>query len=342
MGATGDTAATGATGDTAATGATGATGDQLTPEQLDAAQSKMDIRAGTAFKAVRAEAAEFKRLHEEAAAEVERLKGQTSSPEIEAELKSAKEKLGEFEKEIAIVRVEATPDYKKNIAEPLAAAEADMNSIMEKHNISLGELNAVLAETDPAKRSDRLAALSEGFNRIDMAKFDRLVTKVDELNGAKKAALAEAADKWKNLQAEQERQAREAKAEFEKNWKNALTTVFEKLQNEVPLFKKTGNAEIDKKIEDIRARVQASDIAKMPNDQLAEALYKQAAWPLVLSQITELYEKQATLLERVQKLQGTAAPVGGGDTGATGTTGPKEYKNAAEAIVSNLDGILPK
>lgn len=352
---TGDTGATGAatapTGDTGTTGVTGvtgaapadtggaaATGDhKLTQEQLDAAQGSMPVKAGTAFKAVRAELASA----EARIAELEAKPPAEGSPVDSKELAELKAKVVGYETELAATRIEATEDYKKNISTPLAETEKGLVGVANKYEVAQAQLMEVLAEEDENVRSDKLSELSKDFNRIDQNRFDRLVGDFDKLSAAKKAALADAAQKWTQIQADQAKQAREAKDAFDADWKRAQTAVLAKLEKEMPIFKPTGDAEIDAKIEAAKTKVQSLDLSKMSNDELVMAFYKDSAYTIFVSQIAALYENQSALEARIAKLQGTTPGSGDGDPGQPNVGGEKKYDSAAASLKDKMSGILP-
>lgn len=175
---------------------------------------------------------------------------------------------------------------------------------------------------------------------MDQAAFDRMVQDHDQLVGAKRKALDEAKDKWTQLQAEQEQAAAKAKERFDADWKRAQTDVLAKLEKDVPIFKKTGDAEIDAKIEAAKEKVKALDISKISNDDLVTAFYKEAAYPIFVEQIAALYQTQAALEARITKLQGSTPGAGEGDTG-DGNPPPKKYDTAIDSLREKLGGILP-
>lgn len=360
-GATGEAAPTGATGeaptgatgesktppsDTGATGsvdtgATGTTGD-VTDSQLDAVEKSMDLKAGTAFRILRDQGKSKDKTIDElkAALAAKETTSATNTPEQNQQIEEMKSILADYEKVIAVKSIEDTADFKKNIAVPFDKANKGLETLAGKHNIALADLQAAIADPDPAKRSDRLSELSANFNRLDMTQFDRLVMELDRLREAKQTATAQAAESWKNELEIQRQRTEKAKADFEADWRRALDSSFTRLQEVLPILKKGTDDELNTKIDSLRAKVTTTDIAKMPNDDLVAALYRSEVLDIILNQNVELTEKNIAQAERLAKLSNTTPGAGGGDKPpGDGATGPKEYESAEEAFKATLPGI---
>jgi hypothetical protein len=350
-GPTGASGATGASGTgTSASGATGtATGpESLTQEQKDQLEKNLPVAAGTAFKLIRKEAAvEAERANTAEArnAELEQ-QIQTLSAQVPdaQKLTDLEAKVAEYEKELSVVRVEATSEFRKSVTEPLVAAETELNAIVAQYNIPESQLRAALNEKDPAKRSALLSDLSANFNRIDVASFDRLTADIKRLEGTRSAILSNAHERAQQREAQQQAEATKAKAKFAADWKGAVDSSFNKLAKELPIFGPTGDATWDAAIAKIRADVKNIDIVSMPNEQVADALYKQQAFKLILGLVTDLHSEKSALEERIARLSGTTPRMGAGEapsaaSGATGVTGDVTFQQVARQA---LDGVLPR
>jgi hypothetical protein len=344
-GATGTPATTGPsdapTGPTDAGTGTSATGPS--DVQLDEAGKKMDIKAGTAFKYVRDENAKLKSENAALLAKAKELEGKTTAPTDAAEVAALKEKVTRYENELAISRVEATDDFQNNIAKPLNKAVADLQSLITKYKVSEVDFNAALSNPDVIARTDKLADLSENFNRLDLVRFDQLIGRIDQLNEQKQTTISMAADKWKTIQQKQDSEAQAAASAFEANWKGALATAAAKLDKDgffIPTADATRNAAIDK----IKKDVQNLDVAKLSNEDLADQLYKAGAFPLLMEELSSALASIGEKDAAIQKLRGaTPAPAGNGQTTPvpTAQTGVAADASFKDVLKTRLQGILP-
>jgi hypothetical protein len=342
--ATGATAAaTGATGP-APEAATGATGPTLTQEQLDAASKKMDVKAGTAFKYVRGQLE---------TTQTELNSSRTKIAELEAKLKEAptadpkvvadlQEKVADYERKLAAYDYQTTPEYQSKIESPLTAAEATLKSIASKYNVDQAELRAAIGEKDAAKRSDQLSELSKDFNRLDMATFDRNIAAYDNLQAEKAKVLQFAAETMEK----QRRDAEAARAaqvrDFQQSWNASLDTTLKTLAEKNPIFAKTGDEKWDADLAGRISKIKSVDIARVPNEALASALYKEAAFDLMEGLVADLVHENQTLNDRVTKLQGGTPPAGAGQV-PTEVAVPTVKPDASflQTIKDKLPGILP-
>ena len=323
------------------TGATGLSGPTLTQEQLDAAGGKMDVKAGTAFKFVRDENSKLTQTVQQLQAENKDLKSKAPTTADDTVVKELEAKVARYEKALSITNVEATEEFQKNISKPIDKARTQLAAIVQKYETPIGDLTAALMDRDPVRRSDSLAKLSADYNRLDMARFDSLIAELDRLSELRTEKLENAAEEFKNDQQSRDRAARAAEAKFQSSWKDALQTVSTKLEAE-PIFKKSGNAAEDAAIDKMIKAVNDQDVTAIPNEKLADALYKQQAFPRLTELVTSLYTRQSELEAEVVRLRGGIQPVGGGVTPpAAPVADVKETDSFAEVMKRKLQGVLP-
>lgn len=348
-GATGP-AATGATGpvETGATGpaATGATGPTVTDAALDKAEAGMDLQAGTAFKHVRSEnKALAASLAEAKTALAEAQAAAAKVPEVDkTEFDRVKAQGEAAEKALAAVRFEATQEFQSTVKIPLDKAEASIRDIATRNSVPAGDLAAALAETDEGKRNSMLTELSANFNRFDLTRFDSAVVSMMDLKAKAGEILATASDRYQTLQAAQQADVARQTAEVKADWTKALDTSIAQLETEMPIFKPTGDAAWDKSVTDLRAKVRATDLAALPNGELASMLYKANVLPLVLSLVSDLHAKNTTAEERIAVLQGTAPAPGSGIAPVVVDPAKPvidDKTTFADVLKQRLAGVLP-
>jgi hypothetical protein len=356
----------------AATGATGATGagdpakaaadaakaaadkieadkkaeGRLTKEQLDAAEKTMTIKAGTAFKAVRAENADLEaKLAEERklreAAEAKVAAAAPADPEV---VKQLKDTITQYEAELAAVKVEATDQYKRAVSTPLAKTQSELMSLGAKYKISEGAIRAAILEPDPSKRRDLFSDLVEGaedVKRLDANRFDQLISKLDDIEASRLELIASSSEAAKTKAAQDATSQSEHKAEIERNWQHALATTREKLARDLPIFGKTGDEKWDADLQEKLDEVQNINIAALSNEDLAKAMYNAQAVPMLLSLITDLFSQTRSLNDMVTHLRGTHVPAGDGIPPVRETVQQVPPATFAEAAKTRLAGVLP-
>jgi myosin heavy subunit len=313
----------------------------LTDEQLDAAQKKMNVAAGTAFKFTRGE---IKRLETELAEANTKLESASKAPPVtNEELEQLRTENAGFKQRLAAVDYQNSEEFQAKIAQPLQALDANLQSLATKYNVDASALRAALAEPDASKRSDQLSELSASFNRLDMTRFDSSISEYDKLTAEKTRVLQNAFQ----IQEDQRRAAETTRAQTAREvsaaWKTSLSTSLNKLAADSPIFAKTEDENWDKAMEAVVTRVQATELGRLPADQLAEALYKAEALPLVLGLVTDLVKKNNEQDAMITKLRGATPPIGGGNVPTAPATPPGPTAGASFLGVARdkLSGILP-
>ncbi len=343
--ATGPTGATGVSGP-AATGASGASGPVVTDAALDKAEAGMDLQAGTAFKHVRSENKTLAASLAEAKAKIAEFEtAAAKAPEVDKTEFDRVKAAGEAaEKALAAVRFEATQEFQTTVKVPLDKAEATIRDIATRNQVPAGDLAAALAETDESKRNTMLSELSTNFNRFDVTRFDTAIISMMDLKAKAGEILSTASDRYKTLQAAQQADVARQVAEVKADWTKALDTSIVKLETEMPIFKPTGDEAWDKSVVDLRAKVKATDLAALPNEELASLLYKANVLPLVMNLISDLHAKNMTAEERIAVLQGTAATPGEGTAPVVIDPAKPvvdDKTTFADVLKQRLAGVLP-
>jgi hypothetical protein len=327
----------------AATGATAAAPAEpkLTDDQLDAAQKKMTVAAGTAFKAVRTE---NKQLEAQISDLQAKLDAASKTPPVtNEEFEAIRKENAAYKERLAAVDYQNSDEYQTKISKPLEVVDATLKALATKYSVDAAALRAALAEPDVAKRSDQLSELSASFNRLDMQRFDSSVVDHDRLNAEKRQVLQNAFQK----QEEERRQIETARVQTARNlqesWKASLTNSLNKLTAESPIFAKTEDEAWDKAMSDAVARVQAVDLGRIPTDELARALYRSEALGMALNLVTDLVKKNSEQDAVITKLRGATPKAGGGTvpTAPVSPPGPTGGASFIQVAREKLGGILP-
>lgn len=317
--ATGSTAATGATGSppaaTGSTAATGATG--VTKEQLDAAESKMDIKTGTAFRIVRSDndrlEGEVATLRSQLEAKETQIAKLSANQADSAEVQQLRQKVAEQDARLAVLDYQSTPEFQK-IKTAADSAEKGIASIAASYNVPTRELNVALSESDPAKRRSLLGDLTKDFKPYDLVQFDRLIADRDVRLQEVGAAIASASETLKTQEAARLAAQRSQMETLTENWTKALDASLGTLSKEVPIVQPTGDPKWDADVKAAIGRVRQINIAQLPDGDIANRLYKSELLPLVLRLVTSLVGDNDAQAQELVKLRGGTPPAGGGST----------------------------
>lgn len=124
----------------------------------------------------------------------------------------------EYEKELAVTRVEATADYKNTILKPLNVVAEQAEILAKSNDHKVDEVYNVLKEPDPAKQRQMLRELTIGWDELDRLDLKKLADESRELLNRQDDILRNAKEanaESQKLAAQREEQAREkVRSEF--------------------------------------------------------------------------------------------------------------------------------
>ncbi len=301
--------------------------------------NKQAVRSANAERdAARAEAAQAKKLAEDAAKtgpEVERLKKEIADRDA---------RLAEYEGEISLTRIEATPQFKEQVSGPIKNAEDFVRSLAARYELSSpAALLDALRETDPQKRLEALEELSSDFrfgdrtNLFDAAKHHAAATAAGE------AMRKEAGTKLEQLTRE-EQQANERAAtanltEFrtnaEERWKA--------MQEQHPILRHVeGRPDWNAYIDAIAADISGVDVNNLPLVDVAKAIVSDRVLPEITKTMVHYQgafkkEREARLAAE-KKLADYRATAPGAGGGRTTEGGPGGNRNGDESFIGAVAG----
>lgn len=200
-------------------------------------------KAAVKWGELRAEAAKAK----EYAKEVETLKAELekakTTPVDNSELERLKQINSEYEKELAVARVEATQEYKSNVYEPMVGVVGFLNTLAQRYELDSKDMLNAFSEADPAKQSDTIAEIAASMNERDRLRFyaasddyNEIIRRRDYYQNSSRERMTQIEQQRQNeiarQQQESEKSVTEAKAAYEK----ATSKVFEDLKKTIPVL----------------------------------------------------------------------------------------------------------
>jgi hypothetical protein len=156
-----------------------------------------------------------------------------------------KQQLAEYEQALAVAKLEAHPQYKREVEEPMTELVQSAETIAERYGIDADELIDVLAYSDREKQDDALDRLLQGVKERDKLAVYALAEQVpyiaarrDELQTNAQAALAELAEI-------ENRRNQESLAQRLEERRAAAKDVQRKLVEKVPFLAGLENLNLD-------------------------------------------------------------------------------------------------
>ena len=274
-------------------------------EEDDSEETKnMSAAAGAKFKELKSELKEYKAKLAEATKLIEESK---STPVNSEEVESLKAKLAEYEQEIAVTRVEATPEYKRAVIEPTQAILDAASTLAERYKIDARKLVNALREESATEGSDALTELAGDFSERDRVRLYRMADDLADV-ARRRDYLRENASK-----AYEERQA-QLKAEeerMEKTYREKTAQTAAKIWNETfsehPVLSKMDKAII----EEVRGAGSEADLLESSPEERAYAVYAGVALPHVVKQFEAATAKVAELEKALSKYKKATPKVSG-------------------------------
>jgi hypothetical protein len=178
-------------------------------------------------------------LETELAEAKKNLESATNSPEVQT-LKERAEQLtkdvAERDARLAAYDVTTTPDFQREVTDRRSSVNSTLTALATKHEISPAELIAAVNDTSDAQ-SDKLATLTEGMNRFEIAKVDNAIGEILKANQNETTLKANAQEALKKIrerdaavtQTNTQSKVAERKAAHTENWKTLATVIPEVL-----------------------------------------------------------------------------------------------------------------
>lgn len=271
----------------------------------------MSAAAGAKFKELKAELKTYKSK----VAELEKAAQQSQSVEQSSEeVEQLKARLAEYEQEIAVTRVEATPEFKRAVIEPTQAILDTASSMAERYKIDARKLVNALREESVSEGSDALTELAADFSERDRVRLYRMADDLADVS-RRRDYLRENASK---AYAEQQEKAKAEEARAEQAYREKSVKTAAKIWEET-FAEHPALSGLDKEtVKEIQNSGSEADLLDSTPDVRAYAVYAGVAFPHVVKQLGAAQEKVAELEKALSKYK-KASPKVSGNTDTTPT-----------------------
>ena len=274
-------------------------------EEDDSEETKnMSTSAGAKFKELKTELKGYKTRVAELEKAVEEAK---SSPQNSEEVEQLRSRLSEYEQEIAVSRVEATPDFKRAVLEPTQAILDTASSLAERYKIDARKLVGALREESVSEGSDALTEIAADFSERDRIRLYRMADDLadvsrrrDYLRENAAAAMKEMEERRAVYESEQQKAAMsEMGSAVDRTWEDLFS-------------KKTFITSLDSKVvEEAKKYAKETDYFDTPADERAYAVYSGLLLPHVVTQLESANAKVAEYEKALSKYKKATPKVSG-------------------------------
>ena len=277
--------------------------------EVDSEDTKtMTGSAGAKFKQLKTELKSYKSKvaeMEKMLADKETQSG--NSEESSQQLETLKAKLDEYEREIAVSRIEASPQFKEAVMGPTQVILDSAISLAEKYEVVPRKLVDALREESMGDASDSLTEMAADFSERDRIRLYRMADDLAEVsrrrdflkqNAAK--AMAEMTEKQQAYEVEAEKKYRE------ESLKVANTTWSETFENN-PVIQSLG----EEIVKELRSSANESDLLDTAPEERAYAVYAGVALPHLVKKYTEISNKLAETEKALGKYKKATPKVSG-------------------------------
>lgn len=305
--------------------------EEVDPEAIaeDPLISAMTPKARKAFKAIKAEAKELKITYQQTLAEKEALAQRVAEFEALQELGDAsklKEQILEMERELSITRIEATPEYKRGVMEPLREIVVESDEIAAKYGVDPEKLSDVLSITDPDQQDAELEKVLSGFRDRDKMKIYTLASKASAVLALQRELFTNSQAALRELEVSREQQRSAELARTAKERADASKLVAERIRAKLP-FLADDKFGFDGVVKSAAADTSdVSDHTRRAYNAVAGGLLPKlaAAYAKVSSELESLRAEQ----EKVR----SAEPGAGGGLPRTNASGTRQAGSFLDAV----------
>jgi len=258
--------------------------------------------------------------------------GEETSPQLDIlrkELETLKAERDEYESELSVARVQATKQYKVAIDAPIREATNTIQEMAKMYEMDADAVVRAAAINDPAQRRAAVKEMLTGLDPIDAVDVRRRVDELNSLYNKRDLILTnaeKAMDEISKREAAQQVELARQQELAQKKAQEETTTTYSEMWNrftqEVPILKKTGNAEWDARVDGLREQAMLVEQSDLDTETRAALTYQAVAMPLMVQLFQGYVKKSQGEIAGLKKALGeyrAATPGAGGGDAKTGS-----------------------
>jgi len=276
--------------------------DKDTEEEI----KNMSGSAGAKFKELKNELKSYKSKvaeMEKMLAERESVSNEQQSPQLD-ELRA---KVEEYEREIAVARIEASPQFKQAVLEPTQAILDNAISLAEKYEVVPRKLVDALRQESSGDSSDALTELAADFSERDRVRLYRMADDLAEVSNRRELLKQNAAKAMAEMEERQKVEELEAEKRYRTEALKIANSTWEETFATNPVIQSLG----DDVIKELQQAAPEADLLDTAPEERAYAVYAGVALPHLVKRYAEVADKLAEAEKALSKYKKASPKVSG-------------------------------
>jgi regulator of replication initiation timing len=250
------------------------------------------------------------------------------------EVETLKQQVEEYNKELAVHRIEATKEYREAITEPLKAIGSAAESLARRYELDQEAFYDALATTDEARQQKLLSDVVDGMSDRDRLKVYQMADDTLLLLRKRDDMKARSHEAMQELEIRQQESAERDSAERRRVFTSQVDRVFEAFADKVPFHPLAPTESKSAVLEQLRQDALAADVSGAGADVQAYSAAAGVVLPRLIKQFRALAAENQSLKNRIGNTAAAsptkARPVSPGAASQTATT------DFLEAVMSQL------
>lgn len=251
-----------------------------------------------------------------------------------AEVEGLKKQIEEYNKELAVHRIEATAEYKQAIDEPLKVIGEAAASVARRYEISQDALFDALANTDEAQQQKALTDLVDGMSDRDRLKIYQMADDTLTILNKRNDMKARSHEAMQELEIRQRQSEERAAAEHKRTFTTHMDRLFESLEDKLPFHPLDPNESKTAVMEQLKRDALLADVRSAGTDVQAYSAAAGVVLPRLIKQFRALAAENTTLKSRLSS--GTATSPTKARQAAPSTPAPATSGSFLDNIFSQL------
>ena len=313
-----------------AAGATAPGGeDPLREQHLD---DLFKTKAGQAFQELKTDLRASRQQHADEVAQLRReiedaRTGLVPATEFEA-LRREKEvrdaEVADYERELALTRVEATRAYKDAVTKPLTALQSTIAGIARSGDLKTADILAALDATDLAEQDLLISEIAAAVPERQRFALYNLLPQYREVMEQEKFVRENARAALQLIEERTQADSQRSRTASEQAYAQALDASWGDLQEQVPFFRPVaGNDQWNRTLNELQASARATRGGELPAAEQAQLVQHSRALPLALNALQYYADQTAQLEAKLKGYESGSPRPGGGSPGPGMTDGRK-------------------
>lgn len=251
------------------------------------------------------------------------------------EVEDLKRQVEEYNKELAVHRIEATREYREAITEPLRAIGSVAESLARRYELDQDAFFDALATADEAKQQKLLTDMVDGMSDRDRLKVYQMADDTLMLLRKRDDMKARSHEAMQELELRQREASERGLAERKRVFSSQVDRVFDAFVDSLPFHPLDPSESKTAVMEQLKRDVLASDVAGAGPDVQAYSAASGVVLPRLIKQFRALAAENQALKTRIGNASASsptrARPV-------AGPTAQPSSTDFLEAVMAQLPG----